>query len=82
MGEQATAIVAGGCFWCTEAVFRDVNLLISEQYKHTRAGDGKKPSEETTLRKFQVELTLNNDADVDANPVTNTQTTAVEVKEQ
>ena len=24
MGEQATAILAGGCFWCTEAVFRDV----------------------------------------------------------
>ncbi len=24
MGEQATAIIAGGCFWCTEAVFRDV----------------------------------------------------------
>ena len=29
MGEQATVIVAGGCFWCTEAVFRDV-IGVSE----------------------------------------------------
>jgi peptide-methionine (S)-S-oxide reductase len=29
MSEQATAIVAGGCFWCTEAVFRDV-IGVSE----------------------------------------------------
>jgi len=29
MGDMATAIVAGGCFWCTEAVFRDV-IGVSE----------------------------------------------------
>lgn len=29
MSNQATAIVAGGCFWCTEAVFRDV-IGVSE----------------------------------------------------
>ena len=23
------AIIAGGCFWCTEAVFRDVNGVIA-----------------------------------------------------
>lgn len=29
MEDKATAIVAGGCFWCTEAVFRDV-IGVSE----------------------------------------------------
>lgn len=29
MGNKATVIVAGGCFWCTEAVFRDV-IGVSE----------------------------------------------------
>jgi len=29
MGDKATVIVAGGCFWCTEAVFRDV-IGVSE----------------------------------------------------
>ncbi len=29
MDDKATAIIAGGCFWCTEAVFRDV-IGVSE----------------------------------------------------
>ena len=29
MAEQQQAIIAGGCFWCTEAVFRDV-IGVSE----------------------------------------------------
>ena len=29
MAEQEQAIIAGGCFWCTEAVFRDV-IGVSE----------------------------------------------------
>jgi peptide-methionine (S)-S-oxide reductase len=28
-GEQATAILAGGCFWCTEAVYRQLDGVLS-----------------------------------------------------
>ena len=29
MSESKTAIIAGGCFWCTEAVFLDVKGVVS-----------------------------------------------------
>ena len=43
MSEQATAIVAGGCFWCTEAVFRDV-IGVSEVESGYIGGAGANPT--------------------------------------
>ena len=61
-------------------LFKEVNLLYTEEYKQTNNTQGAngKGSEEV-LRKFQVELTLNPNAEVvnPANP--NSKTTTVEV---
>ena len=43
MSEQTTAIVAGGCFWCTEAVFRDV-IGVSEVESGYIGGAGANPT--------------------------------------
>ena len=43
MSEQATAIVAGGCFWCTEAVFRDV-IGVSQVESGYIGGAGANPT--------------------------------------
>ena len=43
MSEQANAIVAGGCFWCTEAVFRDVIGVSAVESGYT-GGAGANPT--------------------------------------
>ena len=43
MSEQKAAIVAGGCFWCTEAVFRDV-IGVSEVESGYIGGTVENPS--------------------------------------
>ena len=43
MREQATAIIAGGCFWCTEAVFRDL-VGVSEVESGYIGGAGANPT--------------------------------------
>ncbi len=54
-------------------LFRDVNLVVSEQFKH---------GEEANLRRFQIEMGLNNDVEVDSEAAPRLQTTAIEIKEQ
>lgn len=36
------AVIAGGCFWCTEAVFKSINGVESVESGYT--GDHGKPS--------------------------------------
>ena len=43
MSELATAIIAGGCFWCTEAVFRDL-IGVSEVESGYIGGAGANPT--------------------------------------
>ncbi len=43
MTEQEQAIIAGGCFWCTEAVFRDV-VGVSEVESGYIGGDKPDPT--------------------------------------
>ena len=43
MAEQEQAIIAGGCFWCTEAVFRDV-VGVSEVESGYVGGDKPDPT--------------------------------------
>jgi len=51
-------------------IFKDVNLLITDTFQPTAGGE--------TIRKFQIELTLNGDADVQT--IKDTKTAAVEIK--
>jgi Tfp pilus assembly protein PilN len=51
-------------------IFKDVNLLITDTFQPTPGGDA--------IRKFQIELTLNPDADVQT--LKDTKTAAVEIK--
>ena len=41
MADSEQAIIAGGCFWCTEAVFRDV-IGVSEVESGYIGGDQKR----------------------------------------
>jgi peptide-methionine (S)-S-oxide reductase len=43
MSEMTTAIMAGGCFWCTEAVFRDV-IGVSEVVSGYIGGQTENPT--------------------------------------
>jgi len=61
-------------------LFKEVNLVVSEEYKQlTAATSGQRQQDAEVLRKFQIEMMLNPNAEV-MNPVNpNTRTAAVEV---
>jgi Tfp pilus assembly protein PilN len=61
-------------------LFKDVNLVVSEEYKaQPQASSSSRPQDAEIMRKFQIEMMLNPNAEV-MNPVNpNTRTAAVEV---
>jgi Tfp pilus assembly protein PilN len=63
-------------------LFKDVNLVVSEEFKTQSAAavaSGQRPQDAEMMRKFQIEMMLNPNAEV-MNPVNpNTRTAAVEV---
>jgi Tfp pilus assembly protein PilN len=61
-------------------LFKDVNLVVSEEYKAPTQSANGKPQDADVMRKFQIELMLNPNAEVMSTPVNpNTRTAAVEV---
>jgi Tfp pilus assembly protein PilN len=56
------------------ALFKDVNLIYTEELKSTTSGQGTTSAKEDIMRKFQIELMLNPNAEVvnPANPNTKT----------
>jgi hypothetical protein len=61
-------------------LFKDVNLVVSEEYKgQSSSSSSQRPQDADVMRKFQIEMMLNPNAEV-MNPVNpNTRTAAVEV---
>ena len=60
-------------------LFKDVNLVVSEEYKaQTQASQNGRPQDAEVMRKFQIELMLNPNAEVMSPVNPNTRTAAVE----
>ena len=61
------------------ALFRDVNLVVSEEFKVNTQGPGQRTQDTEVMRKFQIEMMLNPNAEV-MNPVNpNNRTAAVQM---
>ena len=52
--------LAGGCFWCTEAVFKDVTKELSRLYKEKKAKDAKMTGNADTDDKENLSELMNN----------------------